>query len=150
MGGQFRAVLGVSVGWSGPFGTLSWNSAADDLRIEEQLMIDDQRKTNLLMAMLEEALPIRTNVTSYLAGALAKQSSETPIPTQCNVIGVHYTGDMGGILCRLDIGGADSKTPFLVSITHLAFNRNAPLAREIEAYQRHRNKKLKQQQGRGY
>jgi hypothetical protein len=36
----------------------------------------------------------------------------------------------------------------LVSITHLTFNRNIPLAREIEAYQRHRNKKLKRQQGR--
>jgi hypothetical protein len=34
------------------------------------------------------------------------------------------------------------------SITHLTFNRNTPLARKIEAYQRHRNKKLKQQQGR--
>jgi hypothetical protein len=30
----------------------------------------------------------------------------------------------------------------------LTFNRNIPLAREIEAYQRHRNKKLKRQQGR--
>jgi hypothetical protein len=38
----------------------------------------------------------------------------------------------------------------VVSITHLTFNRNAPLFREIEAYQRHRIKKLKQQQGSGY
>jgi hypothetical protein len=52
------------------------------------------------------------------------------------------------ILCTLDVGGPETEIVHLVSITHLTFNRNIPLAREIEAYQRHRNKKLKQQQGR--
>lgn len=113
-------------------------------------MIDDPNKTDLLMASLKESLPIQTIITPYLASALAKQSPESPIPGQCNVIDVFYTGDMGGILCCLDIGGPDTKSPHLVSITHLTFNRRIPLAREIEAYQRHRNKKLKQQQGRGY
>jgi hypothetical protein len=113
-------------------------------------MIDDHRKTDLLMTMLKESLPIQANITRYLASALAKQSPDIPIPGRCNVIDVVYGGDMGGILCCLDIGGPDTKTPHLVSITHLTFNRNVPLAREIEAYQRHRNKKLKQQQGRGY
>jgi hypothetical protein len=113
-------------------------------------MIDDPSKTDLLIAMLKESLPIQTMITPYLASALAKQSPDIPIPEQCSVIDVFYTGDMGGILCCLDIGGPDTKTPHLVSITHLTFNRRVPLAREIEAYQRHRNKKLKQQQGRGY
>lgn len=113
-------------------------------------MIDDPNKTDLLMASLKESLPIQTIITPYLASALAKQSPESPIPGQYNVIDVFYTGDMGGILCCLDIGGPDTKSPHLVSITHLTFNRRIPLAREIEAYQRHRNKKLKQQQGRGY
>jgi hypothetical protein len=113
-------------------------------------MIDDPRKTDLLVAMLKESLPIQTNITRYLASALAKQSPDISIPDRCNVIDVVYSGDMGGILCCLDIGGSDTKNPHLVSITHLTFNRNVPLAREIEAYQRHRNKKLKQQQGRGY
>ena len=38
----------------------------------------------------------------------------------------------------------------LVSITHLGFHRNTPLSREIDLYQRHRIKKLKQQNARGY
>ena len=113
-------------------------------------MIDDPNQTDLLMAMLKESLPIQTIITPHLASALAKQSPDIPIPGQCNVIDVFYTGDMGGILCCLDIGGPDTKSPHLVSITHLTFNRRIPLAREIEVYQRHRNKKLKQQQGRGY
>ncbi len=111
-------------------------------------MLDDPRKTDPLMAMLKEALPIPTNVTPYLARELSKQSPDIPIPSRCNVIDVVYSGDMGGILCSLDVGGPETKIVHLVSITHLAFNRDIPLAREIEAYQRHRNKKLKQQQSR--
>ena len=100
------------------------------------------------MAMLKEALPIPTKVTPYLARELSKQSPDITIPSRCNVIDVVYSGDVGGIFCCLDIGGPDTKSAHIVSITHLTFNRNIPLAREIEAYQRHRNKKLKQQQGR--
>lgn len=75
---------------------------------------------------------------------------EITIPKKCNVTNIFYTGDMGGILCGLDIGGAETKNAHVVSITHLAFDRRVPLSREISAYQRHRIKKLKQQQGRGY
>ena len=113
-------------------------------------MIDDPRKTDLLMAMLKELLPIEANITQYLAGALMQQSPDVAIPKKCNVTSVFYTGDMGGILCGLDIGGAETKTPHIVSITHLAFDRRAPLSREIDTYKRHRIKKLKQQQGRDY
>jgi len=111
-------------------------------------MLDDPRKTGLLVAMLKEVLPIPTNITPYLAHELSKQSPGIAIPTRCNVTDVLYSGDMGGIICCLDIGGPDAKKAHLVSITHLAFNRKTPLFRDIETYQRHRNKKLKQQQGR--
>ena len=113
-------------------------------------MIDDPNKTDLLISMLKESLPIQAIVTPYLANALTKRSPDIPIPAQCKVIDVFYTGDVGGILCCLDIGGPDTKSAHLVSITHLAFNGRVPLAREIEVYRRHRTKKLKQQQGRGY
>ena len=100
------------------------------------------------MAMLKEALPIPANVTPYLARELSKQSPDISIPSRCNVIDVIYSGDIGGIVCCLDLGGPNTEIAHAVSITHLSFNRNIPMAREIEAYQRHRNKKLKQQQGR--
>ena len=53
-------------------------------------------------------------------------------------------------MCGLDIGGPDTKTPFIVSITHLIFDRRCPIFRQIETYQRHRVKKLKRQSRRGY
>lgn len=111
-------------------------------------MIDDPQKTDKLITMLKCALPIQTNIPRYLGKNLASQSPNIPIAEQCNVIDVVYSGDEGGIVCCLDIGGANTAVAHLVSITHLIFNRNIPLAREIEAYQRHRNKKLKRQQGR--
>jgi hypothetical protein len=111
-------------------------------------MIDDPEKTDGLMKMLKLALPIQANIPQSLGRSLAKRSPQIPIPGQCNVIDVVYSGDEGGIVCCLDIGGANTAVAHVVSITHLTFNRNTPLAREIEAYQRHRNKKLKRQQGR--
>ena len=113
-------------------------------------MIDDPRKIDLLMSMLTESLPIEATITPYLAGELMGKSPDVAIPKKCNVTNVFYTGDMGGILCGLDIGGAETKTAHVVSITHLTFDRRVPLSREIETYQRHRIKKLKQQMGRDH
>jgi hypothetical protein len=113
-------------------------------------MIDDPGKADILMAGLKEALPIPTHIAPSLVRTLSQKSPDIAIPSQCNVIDVIYTGEFGGIVCCLDIGGPDAPVAHLVSITHLSFNRKTPMAREIESYQRHRNKKLKQQQGRGY
>jgi len=113
-------------------------------------MIDEPRKTELLMAGLKESLPIPANVTPQLARELAERTPELCIPSRCNVIDVLYSGDIGGVLCSLDIGGHEAEKVHLVSITHLSFNRNVPLFREIDAYQRHRIKKLKKQQGSGH
>jgi len=113
-------------------------------------MIDQHEKIDLLIARLKESLPIQANIASPLAKLLAEMSPDTPIPAKCNVTSVFYTGDMGGIICGLDIGGPDTKNPHLVSITHLTFHRHVPLSREIEAYQRHRIKKLRQHHDRGY
>jgi hypothetical protein len=118
--------------------------------LKEPPMIDDPLKADLLISMLKESLPIEANITQYLAGALMQQSPNVAIPKKCNVTSVFYTGDMGGILCGLDIGGTETENAHVVSITHLAFDRRVRLSREINAYQRHRIKKLKQQQSRGY
>ncbi len=111
-------------------------------------MIDDLEKTESLMATMKQSLPIQANATQYLVKALAQKSPRISMPNRCSVVDIVYTGDMGGILCYLDIGGADSKTPVIVSITHLTFNRKVSFVREIEAYQKHRIKKLKEQQRR--
>ncbi len=113
-------------------------------------MIDQHEKTDLLTAKLTEALPIEAGITPALAKTLAQQSPDVAIPAKCNVTSVVYSGDVGGILCSLEIGSPETEGVHLVSITHLTFSRRVPASREIEAYQRHRTKKLRQQQSRGY
>jgi hypothetical protein len=113
-------------------------------------MIDDAEKVDFLMGNLKLLLPIETRLTQRLIDTLKQKSPDISIPAMCNVIDVLYTRDEAGVLCCLDIGGPETKAAHLVSITHLSFDRHAPLYREIEAYQRHRIKKLKKQQSRGY
>jgi hypothetical protein len=112
-------------------------------------MLDEPWKTQLLMAGLKESLPIPAIIPPQLARKLAEEEPQSSIPSRCNVIDVIYSGDIGGVLCNLDIDSREAERVHLVSITHLSFGRNVPLFREIEAYQRHRIKKLKKQQGRG-
>ena len=113
-------------------------------------MIDDPEKTDRLVAELKASLPIETRLSQILMRAIVKQSPGLAIADSCNVVSIFYTGEEGGIVCGLDIGGPDTKTPYIVSITHLGFDRRMPLFRQIDAYQRHRIKKLKQQSGRDY
>ncbi len=113
-------------------------------------MLDEPWKTQLLIVGLKESLPIPAIIPPQLARKLADQQPGSSIPSRCNVIDVLYTGDFGGVLCSLDIDGREAEGVHLVSITHLSFSRNVPLFREIEAYQRHRIKKMKKQQGFAY
>src|ERR1700739_3654010 len=113
-------------------------------------MIDDPEKTDRLVAELKASLPIETRLSQILMRAIVKQSPGLAIADSCNVVSIFYTGEEGGIVCGLDIGGPDTKTPYIVSITHLGFDRRMPLFRQIDAYQRHRIKKLKQQSCRNY
>jgi hypothetical protein len=113
-------------------------------------MIDDPEKTDRLVAKLKASLPVETRLSQILMRAIVKQTPDLAVPDSCNVASIFYTGDEGDIVCGLDIGGPDTKTPYIVSIIHLSFDRRMPLFRQIDAYQRHRIKKLKQQSGRNY
>ncbi|HEV2675648.1 MAG TPA: hypothetical protein VGV37_13975 [Aliidongia sp.] len=75
--------------------------------------------------------------------AMIKAESPGTDPSRCNITWASYSGDEGGILCKLDFGQEEGVKAFLVSITHLVFDRKAPLAREIAAYQKHRVKRLR-------
>lgn len=113
-------------------------------------MIDDPAKTDRLVAEMEVSLPLQTRLSPNVQSTLAKQSPDSPIPDRCMVTKIFYMGEEGGIVCGLNIGGPDTKTPFFVSITHLIFDRRCSIFRQIDAYQRHRVKKLKRQRARDY
>jgi hypothetical protein len=109
-------------------------------------MIDNPEKVSSLIARLESKLPLRARVPPLLADSLRERSPEMVVPPECDVAAIHYAGDEGGILCALDFGDDATKEVHIVSITHLAFHRSEPYARDIESYQRHRLKKVRRLQ----
>ncbi len=105
-------------------------------------MIDDIEKSVALVERMRAALPIRAFTTMGLWKTL-QRGSKRGFPHECSVTEVRYLGDEGGIACNLDFGFNDTKGVHIVSMTHLRFDRRHPLAREIEAYCKHRIKRLK-------
>ncbi|WP_209425489.1 hypothetical protein [Pararhodobacter sp. SW119] len=114
------------------------------------MTIDDPGKTQRLLAEMKALLPLEARLSPNLSKVLSKQAPGTRLPARCMVTEVFYMGDEGGITCRLDIGGPDSSTPFIVSMTHLDFDRRSPLFRQIDSYCRHRVKKLRKHRDRGF
>ena len=106
-------------------------------------VIDNPLQTELLIAKLKAAVPLSATVSRPLLALLQEQSPDIALPPRCQITGIHYTGDEGGILCKLDFGHEDGREVLLVSITHLTFDRRLPLAREITAYQKHRVKRIR-------
>src|SRR3954470_9170970 len=95
------------------------------------------------MAKLKAALPLPALATPPLLPQVHNNATARILAPRCQITGIHYAGDEGGILCKLDFGTEDADPVFFVSITHLPFDRRLPLAREIAAYQKHRVKRLR-------
>ena len=82
-----------------------------------------------------------------LADLIRKEAPGTDVPRRCQVTWVDYSGDEGGIVCKLDLGSGSGGKAFYTSMTHLIVGREMPLAREIAAYQKHRIKRLRHSHG---
>ncbi len=107
-------------------------------------MIDNPDQVERLIAKLTASLPLAATVAPTLAATIRAESRGADLPRRCSVTWVSYSGDEGGIACKLDFDhqeeGAET---FFVSITHLMFDPKVPLAREIAAYQKRRIKRLR-------
>ena len=105
-------------------------------------MIDNPDQVELLIAKLKAALPLPATATPPMLAQVQEQAPGLDLSSRCQITGIHYAGDEGGIVCKLDFGTEDAEKVFFVSLTHLTFDRRLPLAREIAAYQKHRVKRL--------
>ncbi len=106
-------------------------------------VIDDPFKADRLFGMLQQSLPIRATLTSNLAKLLQRRSPDVRLPRQCEITEVHYAGDEGGIVCRLDFGLPDANDGYIASLTHLTIDRGSPLSRDIADYRKRRVKRLR-------
>ena len=110
-------------------------------------MIDDLRTIESLMERIHAALPMRAHVGRDVLRTLRREVPEAVLSHRCDFTEVRYAGDEGGILCTLDFGDHSSKHVYIVSITHVTFERRTPLSRDIERYKKRRVKLLRRLQG---
>ena len=110
------------------------------------LAIDDHTHADRLLTKLRASLPIPATMTTELVTVLREQSGGVEMPTRCQVTGLHYAGDEGGIVCKLGFGRETGGQDFFVSLTHLRFDGRPGLTREIIAYQKHRTKRLRRRE----
>jgi hypothetical protein len=115
----------------------------DNPNHEAAKVIDNQDQAERLLRKLTEALPLSALVTPALLANLRGRSSPAKITLNCTVTKVFYMGDEGGITCQVIFDEEENDEVFLVSITHLAFDRRLSVAREIAAYQKHRIKRIR-------
>jgi hypothetical protein len=113
-------------------------------------VIDNLERTNALIEKMRSALPIHAGLGIELTSHLREQFPETADSGRCEITDINYLGDLGGIVCHLDLGCPDDKQVYIVSITHLAFECGSPLSREIAAYKKRRVKRLRKQHARPY
>ncbi len=108
-------------------------------------MIDNQQQVERLLRRLTDVLPLAALATPALLADLRERSSAAKITWHCKVTDVFYTGDEGGVMCHVIFDEEEKEQVFLVSITHLAFDRRLPIAREIASYQKHRIKRIRRE-----
>jgi hypothetical protein len=97
---------------------------------EATKVIDNQDQTERLLRKLTEVLPLSALATPPLMANLRGRSSVAEITLNCKVTKVFYLSDEGGITCQV-IDEEEKEKVFLVSITHLAFDRRLAIARDL-------------------
>ena len=108
-------------------------------------MIDNQDQVERLLRRLTDVLPVAALATPALVADLRERSSAAKITWHCKVTDIFYAGDEGGVMCHVIFDQEEKEQVFLVSITHLAFDRRLPIAREIASYQKHRIKRIRRE-----
>ncbi len=108
-------------------------------------MIDNETEVQELIKLLNEHAPMRAYATSPLVNAVRQAGASINVNDPVQIDSVLYLGDEGGIACAIEVSGGRSVV--VTSLTHLRIDRGHPLARQIEAYQLDRTKRLRNPAG---
>ena len=90
-----------------------------------------------LMAAMKKALPLYATPSHQLL----QQFKTMHKSDKLEISNVHYLGSEGGISCSVN----HDNSIFVISVTHLNFANDQPLAAEINAYKTNRVKQIKMQ-----
>ncbi|MEH2277661.1 MAG: hypothetical protein V7K40_23440 [Nostoc sp.] len=115
------------------------------------MRIDDYNAAKALTEKLKESLPIKARAGKEFLKTLKQKGENADPDREFEIDFVGYSGDEGGIMCGLkEPNNPESKEKYVSSITHLKIDSTHPLAAEVQAYQRHRIRKLMFQDSRGF
>ncbi|WP_016949543.1 hypothetical protein [Anabaena sp. PCC 7108] len=110
------------------------------------MKVDNYLEAKALTEKLKASLPIKVKAEKELLKMLKKRGDIINPEKEFEIDWVDYSGDEGGIMCRLvsknDNPKDEDKAQYVVSITHLKIDPDHPHAEEIATYQRERNRKL--------
>jgi hypothetical protein len=62
---------------------------------------------------------------------LQEQVPDLALPPRCQITWIHYAGDEGGIVCKLDFGNEDDRAVVVVSITYLVVCEKGCLGAQV-------------------
>ena len=104
-------------------------------------MIDDLKEVTELIEKMKAVLPISAYPVKKLCYALKNNNGIKMKPKNLlEITDVINMGSEGGICCA--ISHKEAKEVLIVSLTHLRIKKAHPLAKEIEAYQIKRKRRL--------
>ena len=106
-------------------------------------MIDDYNQAMELMNKMESQFPIPVRPTGPYIRMMRERGIKIKRNERLQIKRVLYLGDEGGIICDVT-PNPDAKEVYLVSLTHLEVEQHHPLARDIRAYQKKRNRRIAQ------
>lgn len=112
------------------------------------MQIDDYGQAMALTEKLKAALPLQVRPGKQLLQAMADEPVDSQ--TWLTVDTVMYSGDPGGILMNLQLAGEDGGSVYSTSLTHIVFDPEHALAKEVKDYQRKRIHRLKLQDQGGF
>ena len=91
---------------------------------------------------MQEILPLKAYPIRELVQIMREKGNPITLKKELTINSVYNSGDMSGIVCVIET--KDKENIFMCGLTHLMFNVNAPLYKEIIDYQRKRSKRIKQ------
>jgi hypothetical protein len=122
--------------------------AADCGAISGGIMLDMPKKTDALLSAMTDALPFEVELSPAIVAHLARQQKPLAVKPLETVSNVSYAGDEGGIMCHIELSEGGSMV--VASLTHVRVPRTLPFAAAVIDYQKHRVKKIRKQQARGW
>jgi hypothetical protein len=105
-------------------------------------MIDDYTKAMELVEKMKAHLPIPARPEKAFIHTMQENRTKVRPEQDLQIESVLYLGDEGGIACAVEWSGQEMAV--IVSLTHIRVEESHPLAKEIQAYQVERGRRLRQ------